>query len=111
MSSALSKEMKDKYKVGSMPIRKGDRVKIVRGGYKEKEGRVETVYRRRWVIHVEGVSVSKPSGDSKPIGIHPSNVVITELKMDKDRTAMIRRRPTGKDVAAAAGDDDMPELS
>jgi large subunit ribosomal protein L26e len=36
------------------------------------------------------------SGASIPVGIHPSNVVITKLHMTKDRQAAIERRDRTK---------------
>jgi ribosomal protein L24 len=57
----------------------------VRGKYKGREGKVTQVYRKKWVIHVERVQRDKANGSSVPIGIHPSNVVITAIKFDKDR--------------------------
>lgn len=57
----------------------------MRGKYKGREGKVTQVYRKKWVIHVDRVARDKSNGASAPIGIHPSNVVITTLKLDKDR--------------------------
>lgn len=73
----------------SIPIRKDDEVTIVRGTYKGSEGKVIQVYRKKWVIHVEGVKREKTNGQSIPIGINPSNVVISKLKIDKDRWACL----------------------
>ena len=109
MSAALQKDLKEKHKVGSMPIRKGDRVRVVRGDYADKEGKVEACYRRKWVIHVEGVTVTKHTGEPAFVGIHPSNVVISELHMDKDRLAAVARRSQRK--VAAKNDDDVPDLA
>ena len=64
-----------------MPIRKDDEVLIVRGKYKGREGKVIQVYRKKWVIHVERVTVEKSNAATVPVGIHPSNVVITTLKV------------------------------
>ena len=66
-------------------MRKDDEVRIVRGKYKGREGKVTQVYRKKWVIHVERVQRDKSNGATTPIGIHPSNVVITTIKLDKDR--------------------------
>lgn len=96
MSSHLSKELEEKYHVGSAPIRKDDEVLIVRGTYKGREGKVISVYRKKWIIHVERVQREKITGATAPIGIHPSNVVITKLKLDKDRLAMLQRRDRTK---------------
>jgi len=71
--------------VRSLPVRKDDEVLIVRGKFKGREGKVTQVYRKKWVIHVDHVHRDKTNGASAPVGIHPSNVVITTLKLDKDR--------------------------
>lgn len=62
MSSRLSPELRNKYGVKSMPIRKDDEVTIVRGIYKGREGKVVQVYRKKWVIHVERVTREKVTG-------------------------------------------------
>ena len=77
-----------RYQTRSLPVRKDDEVRIVRGKYKGREGKVTQVYRKKWVIHVERVQRDKSNGSSVPIGIHPSNVVITTIKLDKDRCAL-----------------------
>jgi large subunit ribosomal protein L26e len=69
----------------SLPIRKDDEVRIVVGKYKGREGKVTQVYRKKWLIHVDRVQRDKSNGAAAPIGIHPSNVVITTIKLDKDR--------------------------
>ncbi|CAG8496555.1 65_t:CDS:2 [Rhizophagus irregularis] len=75
MSAALSKELRDKYNTRSIPIRKDDEVRIVRGTFKGRDGKVLRVYRKRWVIHIDRISKEKISGNTVPVGIHPSNVV------------------------------------
>ena len=37
-----------------------------------------------------------PPGSTVNVGIHPSNVMITKLKLDKDRRAILERRDTTK---------------
>ena len=80
-----------------MPIRKDDEVLIVRGTNKDREGKVTSVYRLKYVIHVDKVTRDKASGQSVPVGIHPSKVVITKLKLDKDREAILERIKIGRD--------------
>ncbi|KAI8998683.1 ribosomal protein L24 [Trametes punicea] len=103
MSSSLSKELRAKYNTRSIPIRKDDEVRIVRGKYKGREGKVTQVYRKKWVIHVDRVQRDKSNGASVPIGIHPSKVVVTSLKLDKDRRAILERKDRKKN--AKAGED------
>ncbi|KAF7778586.1 hypothetical protein Agabi119p4_2931 [Agaricus bisporus var. burnettii] len=104
MSSGLSKELKARHNTRSLPIRKDDEVRIVRGKYKGREGKVTQVYRKKWVIHVDRVQRDKSNGATVPIGIHPSNVVITTIKLDKDRRAILEKKDRKK---TASGDVEM----
>jgi large subunit ribosomal protein L26e len=81
-----------RHQVRSMPIRKEDEVMIVRGSQKSREGRVTAVYRKKFVIHVERVVREKANGASVPIGVDASKVVITKLKLDKDRKKILERK-------------------
>lgn len=99
MSAPLSKELREKYNVRSLPIRKGDEVTIVRGSCKNRDGQVMTVWRKKYVIHVDRVTRDKNNGQSTPIGINTSNVVITKLHMDKDRKALLARKNRSADKA------------
>ena len=62
MSCHLSKELRTKYDVRSIPVRKGDSVKIMRGSFKDREGKVSTVYRKKWCIYVEKITREKTNG-------------------------------------------------
>nr|AAX92766.1 ribosomal protein L24, putative [Oryza sativa Japonica Group]ABA91453.2 60S ribosomal protein L26-1, putative, expressed [Oryza sativa Japonica Group] len=90
MSAALSTELRHKYNV-------------VRGSYKGREGKVVQVYRRRWVIHVERITREKVNGSTVNVGIHPSKVVVTKLKLDKDRKAILDRKASGRAADKAKG--------
>lgn len=98
MSSTLSSDLKNKYNVRSVPIRKDDEVQVVRGTFKGREGKVVTVYRRKWVIHVERITREKVNGATVNVGIDPSKVVITKLKLDIGKLSLTGRvreeRPT-----------------
>jgi large subunit ribosomal protein L26e len=100
MSAPLSKELREKYNVRSIPIRKDDEVTIVRGSNKGREGKVISVYRLKYIIHIERVTRDKASGQSVPLGIHPSNVVINKLKLDKDREDILARSKVGRELKA-----------
>ncbi|EMC91574.1 hypothetical protein BAUCODRAFT_126575 [Baudoinia panamericana UAMH 10762] len=98
MSAPLSKELRDKHNVRAIPIRKDDEVVIKRGSNKGREGKVTSVYRLKYVIHIERVSREKTNGQSVPIGIAPSKVEVTKLKLDKDRERMIERIAAGREA-------------
>lgn len=96
MSSHLSKELREKYHVKRVPIRKDDEVIVMRGAAKGREGKITAVYRKKWVVHIDKITREKANGTPVPIGIHPSNVMITKLKLDKDRRALLERRDRTK---------------
>jgi large subunit ribosomal protein L26e len=76
-----------------MPIRKDDEVQVVRGHYKGQQiGKVVQVYRKKYVIYIERVQREKANGTTVHVGIHPSKVVITRLKLDKDRKKILERK-------------------
>jgi len=93
MSAPLSKELREKHGgVRAVPIRKDDEVTVVRGSFKGRDGKVKTVYRRKWVIHVDNVTRDKANGATVQVGLDPSKVVLTKLKLDKDRKALLERK-------------------
>merc|ERR1711869_1710 len=103
MSAHLDKTLSNKYHVKSMPIRKDDEVIVVRGSHRGREGKVIQVYRKKYVIHIERVTREKSNGSTVNVGIHPSNVVITKLKLDKDRRSILERKNTEKNAEKGKG--------
>nr|XP_028962443.1 60S ribosomal protein L26-1-like [Malus domestica] len=85
--------------VRSMPVRKDDEVQVVRGTYKGREGKVVQVYRRKLVIHIERITREKVNGSTVNVGINPSKVVITKLRLDKDRKSLLDRKAKGRAAA------------
>lgn len=49
---------------------------------------------------MERVSREKSNGQSVPLGIAPSKVVITKLKLDKDRESILGRIKEGREKKA-----------
>merc|ERR1712201_26760 len=99
MSAPLSKELRQKYSVRSMPVRKDDEVVVTRGPFKSGQpGKVISCYRKKWVVHIERVQREKANGATVHVGIHPSKVVIMKLKLDKDRKRILEHRARSKRV-------------
>jgi len=101
MSAPLSKDLRTKYNVKSMPVRKDDEVKIKRGTQKGRDGKVIQVYRKKWCIHVDKITREKANQATVQIPIHPSNVEIVKLAIDNDRKATLARKDTSKAKAKA----------
>lgn len=92
MSAPLSKELRRKFNIKALPIRKDDEIMVVRGSKKGQEGKVSAAYRLKFAICVNKLTRDKSNGASVPLDIHPSKVVITKLYLDKDRKALIERK-------------------
>ena len=86
-----------------MPIRKDDRVRIVRGAKKGDniEGKVTRVFRKNFVINIERHVKEKANGQQVNLPVDPSNVVITALKMDKNRKDKLQQKLKGRNDARA----------
>lgn len=92
-SAHLSKELIKKYNKRNIPIRKGDRVKIMVGQFNGKTGLVSKIILKRKRVFVEGINQIKKSGESIPYPIHPSNLQIIELNLtDKMRRETLERK-------------------
>ncbi|KAG8520182.1 60S ribosomal protein L26 [Galemys pyrenaicus] len=99
MSSPLSKELRQKYNVRSMAIQKDDEFQVVQGHYKGQQiGKVVQVYRKKYVIYIEGVQREKANGTTAHVGIHPSKVVIIKLKLDKDCKKILERKAKSRHI-------------
>ena len=93
LSVHLSEELRKKYGKRSCLVRKGDRVKILRGNYKGKEGRVEKVSYKDYFVNVAGATYPKPDGNTSFYPIDPSNLIIVELDIaDSRRKEALERK-------------------
>lgn len=98
ISATLSKELREKYKRRNLPVRKGDKVKVMRGEHKGKVGEVMRVDTKKYKIYIDGITIKKASGEEVPRPIHPSNVMITSLYMeDSKRRAILERKLSVKE--------------
>ena len=79
LDSALMRE----YNVRSLTVRKGDTVKVLRGGegVKGVESKVAKVDLSECKIIIENVTVAKADGTLTQRAVDPSNVVITKLDL------------------------------
>lgn len=93
VSSHLAESLRSKYKIRSLPLRKGDTVKIMRGQFKKKTGKVARVDLKKTRIYIEGIEMVKKDGSKIPYPIHPSNLLIEILVLeDKQRKELVERK-------------------
>jgi len=85
LSASLSKDLRDEIGTRSLPLRTGDKVRVVRGDFKGHEGEVLTVDYGSYKVTVEEVTLSKPDGTATFLPVDPSNLVIIEADLKDDR--------------------------
>lgn len=85
LSAHLSKELIKNYQTRNIPLRKEDKVKIVRGQFKGKIGKVVKVLMKKSKIYVENMQNTKNDGTKTYIPIDPSNAIIIELNLTDKR--------------------------
>jgi len=86
VSANLSKELRAKHKVRSLPLRKGDTVKVMRGKFRGKKGKITKVMLKFSKVTVEGIQIKKLDNSKVDVKMQPSNLQIQELNLeDKKR--------------------------
>jgi len=83
VSCHLERQLFNEYKTRSLPVRKGDTVKIMRGseGIRGVEAKVSNVDLRDKKLTLDGVTIAKADGTQKARPIEPSNCLITKLDL------------------------------
>ncbi len=86
VSINISKELRQKYSKRSIRAKKGDKIKVLRGQYKGKLGKIDRVSTKYSKIYVAGIDLVRKDGTKSLIPLEPSNLQITELDLsDKKR--------------------------
>ena len=78
----LSADLRKKYDTRNVQVRKGDKIKILRGKFSKKEGKVERVNLKRERVFVTGIEFIKKDGSKVYAPLSPSNLMIIELNLD-----------------------------
>lgn len=95
MGSTLDKKLREKFGRRTIEVKKGDEVKIMRGKFKGKQGKVGIVDIKRTRITVEGVQRTKTGGEKVETWFHPSKVKIIVLD-EKDSRRLNRNKKSEK---------------
>jgi len=82
LSVNLSKKLRTKNSKRNIVVRKGDVVRILRGKFKKKEGKVLEVNYQNLKVMVENIQKKKLDGSKVNVPMRPSNLQIIELNLD-----------------------------
>ncbi len=91
VNANLSKELRAKYKKRSMSIKKGFTVKIMKGKFKKKQGKVSKVNLKKLQIIVEGIQIKKLDGSKANFPLRASNLQIVKLESDEVQKTEVRK--------------------
>lgn len=93
MAAHLSKELREKFKRRSLPIRRGDEIEIMRGKFKGRKGKIARLDTKFYQVFIEGVMIKRTDGTERQAPLHASNLKITNLNLsDKKRIKMLERK-------------------
>jgi len=93
LASHLSKELRKKFGRRSLVLRKGDKIRVMRGKFKGKIGKVENLEIKISKVFVTGIELTKKDGSKKLVPLEASNLLILEAIMeDSKRKKIIKRK-------------------
>lgn len=93
----LNPALRKKYGMRSIRVRKGDKVKVMKGQFKGKVGKVESVNTTRRKIIIAGMQFTKKDGTKAVYPLAPANLMIEELDLsDKRRLEKPKREVKAK---------------
>ena len=79
MSAQLSEELRKKHGMKSIAVRKEDEVKVMRGKFQGKSGKIKTVDTKKIRVTIDKLQNQKKDGTKIEVYFHPSNLQITQL--------------------------------
>jgi len=85
LSVNLTKELRKKYSIRNCVAVKGDVVKIMRGKFKKKQGKIVEINIKHGKVYIEGILAKKREGSSVKVPMRASNLQIIELNLERKR--------------------------
>lgn len=98
VSVNFSKELRKKYGKRNFPLVKGDNIRIMKGEFKSKIGKVSEVNLKKLRIVIDGLYRTKKDGSKVSVYFDPSNLQIKELNLDDEkRKQALERKVKGRE--------------
>jgi large subunit ribosomal protein L24 len=92
IASHLEENLLLKYDRRSIPVVKGDTVKVMRGSFKGHEDKIAHVNIKKRYVEIEGLTTTKADGKKIARPLHASNLLITKLNLtDKWRRKKLEK--------------------
>lgn len=96
LSANLSESLRNKHAKRSLPLRKGDEVLIMRGQFKKKKAKVDSVNLIHSFVVLEGINRSKKDGTKIIVKFSPSNLQIVSLNLDDKKRMKVSNEQSQK---------------
>ena len=81
MTVPLSRDLRRRFHARSLPVRKGDTVRVLSGSFVGREERVAKVERRTYSVILDNVTLKTGEDKLKPLPIRTSHLVLTRLNL------------------------------
>jgi large subunit ribosomal protein L24 len=81
----LSRELRKKLKRRALGVRKDDKVKVMRGKFRGKDGKVSSVDHKKLRVFISGFSRKKVNGTEKMIPFNASNLLLMEIETKDEK--------------------------
>jgi len=88
----LDEFLQEQYGLRSLVVKTGDLVKIMRGQFRDTEGKVLRVDYKDVQVFLDSATVTKSDGKEANIPVHPSNIMLVKLELDDERKQLIERK-------------------
>ena len=105
VTALLRKDLRARYAKRNIKLRKGDSVKIMRGQYKGRIGKIDGLNVKKGKVYIDSLTVTKKDGNKVQVPVHASNLMVTEIftedrkrmkKFEKSKTSVskkVEKRP------------------
>lgn len=88
----LDEFLQEEYGLRSLVVKKGDLVRIMRGQFRDTEGKVTRVDYSDGRVYLDSASITKADGKEVNVPVHPSNLMLVELELDDERKELIQNK-------------------
>ncbi len=88
----LDEFLQEEYGLRSLVIKKGDLVRIMRGQFRDTEGKVTSVSYKKGLVYLDNTTITKADGKEAAVPIHPSNLMLVKLELDDERKTLIENK-------------------
>lgn len=92
MAAHLTEQLRKQLRRRSIPLRKGDEVRVARGSFRGTVGKVAEVDLAGMKVYVDSVKRRRVSGTEVQVALEPSKLIITNPVMEDPRRKLVFER-------------------